>query len=134
MRLVRQLPRLRELDISYIKIEAEVLASLERAPDSEGLTTLRLRACRLGDSCIEVLSRSKHAPSLTTLDLAHNYFTWKGAMALVESTRLSRLRRLNLTRCSVGPDVGRRLRDRFGDGLILCHRFAQADRGNGNPL
>lgn len=120
MCLTNDLPRLRDLDVTANDLPEWAFWSLGKPEGSTGLTTLRLRACGLrAGSVWQHLAPSAHLSELATLDLSYNHITSDGAMAIVESKRLRKLRRLKLTCCDVGPYGLNRLWDRFGDGVVV---------------
>ncbi len=103
-RLVKErcFPRIQALDLSNIEITTLLLRELLSAPSS-GLQRMNLSHCHMGPVTVRMLVDSPVADSMEHLDLSENRFGSQGTKALAASTRLSRLRSLDIsesTTCS----------------------------------
>jgi uncharacterized protein (TIGR02996 family) len=112
-----RLPVLRDIDLGANDLHQAILALAHTIPPN--LTTLRLGGNPLGDGGACQLANSAGMAGVTTLDLHTCKITSDGALALLESPHLVGLARLNLWLNGIGYIVAGKLRDRFGDGLVL---------------
>ncbi len=90
----RAAPALRHLALRSLPLEAG--ATLASSPSFSGLVTLSLESCSLRDAGIKALADSTSLTSLRNLDLSRNWFTGAGVEFLEASPLLPRLRRLRL--------------------------------------
>jgi len=114
------LKRLRELDLSGNRIGTRGALALAAADNLRGLVHLDLGYCRIGPEGVRALAESPHVAGLENLSLGENTVGAEGAAALAGSPHLARLKRLDLTHTpSLRQRDVRRLRDRFGDALLV---------------
>jgi hypothetical protein len=140
------LSRLRELTLRALTLDDADCAALAASPHVGALTRLSLRENGLTDARLTVLLRAAWLPAVRELRLAWNQITDRGVVALAACPALSRLRVLDLHRnpitgvggdaLAASPYLGRltrlalpygtinaksqeRLRERFGNALVL---------------
>lgn len=113
----------RELRVTRTSLEHFI-----RLIGSDGLlrlATLDLSDRKLGDEAVSLLAGSPQVRNLHVLRLRGCGFTHAGAIALVRSPFLSRLRTLDVSYNALGPAALAALRERFGEGLVaegaVCH-------------
>jgi uncharacterized protein (TIGR02996 family) len=83
------------------------------------LSTLRLWIGRVSNAGVKALAEWPHAAGLRELDLNINPISDTGAYALADSPYLTNITRLDLTETRIGPKGKKRLRERFGEKVVL---------------
>jgi uncharacterized protein (TIGR02996 family) len=109
------LANLRVLNLDNTRIGDFGAHHLALAPHFAGLTELWLHECELRDEGVKAIANSRHLANLEVLDLTSNWSVGhRGAVALIKSPYLKRIRYLDLWRCEgiVGKDE-QLLRKRF---------------------
>ena len=113
---VGKCPDMKKVSLGANDIHKAVHMIAHAAPPT--LTALYLNSNPLGDWGLMDLVHRPNLSGLTTLDLSACSITSDGALTLMESTHLQGLTRLNLCLNDIGPNLSRKLRERFGDGLV----------------
>jgi uncharacterized protein (TIGR02996 family) len=113
------------LDLSSTQGNDRGARALADSPFLGHLKQLGLNYYRMTDAGAEALAAARSLHGLEELDLSGNDIGDAGAIVLAESKAFTRLRRLNLGANPIaGETAQRRLRERFGDGVILPGRPA----------
>jgi uncharacterized protein (TIGR02996 family) len=109
------LANLRVLNLDNTRIGDVGARHLARAPHFAGLTELWLHECQIRDGGVKAIAGSPHLANLEVLDLTSNWTGGHaGAVALIQSPYLKKIRYLDLWRCEgIGAKDVQLLRKRF---------------------
>jgi hypothetical protein len=112
---------LRRIDvIAGMRPGAAGFRALSSNPALSRLRSFMCPQCRISDSAVVALARSKHLTRLEELDLSSNTIGDVGALALVDRSALPGLRVVDLrANPYITAPARRRLRNRFGAGMQL---------------
>jgi hypothetical protein len=97
----------------------EGLLHLANSPYLRNLQKLNLHNNVIGDAGARALAASPYLANLTRLDLRGNDITVAGVQAIARSPRLSQLRVLLITQTDIAIGDQDRLRQEFGDRVLL---------------
>jgi uncharacterized protein (TIGR02996 family) len=115
----RQLARLSVLDLGSTELGAACARILAESPYLSRLTRLVLDNNQLGDKGVRALAESANLSRLRVLLLSNNGIGRGGARALLDSPHLRRLRRLDLRHNNFTGPEQTRLREHFGNAVLL---------------
>jgi hypothetical protein len=119
-RMIRE-AKLRRLSAFYLRYDEGEAILREMLGQIEGLETLYLGCCSIGDTGAMALAREPGLAGLGSLSLHSNLISDKGALRLLESPHLEGLRVLNLYNNQVSPGVVEQIRSapRWRDAHLL---------------
>ena len=110
---------LRRLDLSRNPLSAKAARFLAGSPHLAGLRSLNLASSRLGDAAVRHLTKAAFWPNLVELDLRGNPINEAGAGHLLKAQIPPDLTALLLDPDPLGPKAAGKLRQHFGDRLVL---------------
>jgi uncharacterized protein (TIGR02996 family) len=110
---------LRLLDLSRNVLRPKATKVLASAPSQAGLRAVRLKRCAIGDKGVRHLAAARFWPNLVELDLRENPISSAGARHLLNAPVPPDLTALLLDAGGLNADVRAKLRERYGESLIL---------------
>jgi uncharacterized protein (TIGR02996 family) len=114
-----QMDGLRSLSLAGNVLPHRAAVAVAQSPRAANLRVLDFRTNRVGAAGAAAIAHSSHMRGLIELNLSENLIEDPGAFALAESPHLDALVALDVSANLFTPPAVARLRDRFGDRVIV---------------